>query len=171
MTAQRRPDQALPEAPACVAASGQSPARNWRGWRDPQLVGATSCRCCSIPRGQRWTARVDREGGRASWATGLGAAALFVFLSAVVKERMLNEYFRNSLQLHQALFKSASLVPWSCCAPYLGYHRSDFFLFLGVILRQSGVTFLNLCWHCAADKLSSTREAGKQRTKQLYKGM
>lgn len=70
--------------------------------------------------------------------------------------------FRNSLEMYQVLFKSCTLELLCSLSEW-------FVLCLEVMLRQPGVAFLNLCWHYAT--LNSTREAGRQCTKQLYKGM
>lgn len=47
------------------------------------------------------------------------------FLLCSKRGRFIN-IFRNSLEMYQALFKSTSLAPWSCCAPY----QNDLFSFL-----------------------------------------
>lgn len=62
----------------------------------------------------------------------------------MLNETMLYEHFRNPLELQQVLFKSLSHH-----VPYLHHHRSNL-LFLEVILKHSGISFFNLCWHWAA---------------------
>lgn len=133
-------------------------------------MGATRCRCCRTPGHQRWTARACEGGGRASWDTGLrGCSARWLPLCS--RRGCSMSIFRNSSGLHQALFKSMApcILELLCSLPTLSLER--FVRFLEVILRQSGVAFLNLCWHYATKKLNSTREAGRRSTMQLYKGM
>lgn len=111
---------------------------------------------CKVPRVQRWTTRPCREGGRASWATDLGGFSThhLSFCRAQGDDALWT--FQKSIRIApsaiQVLVPPRSLPISS---------QEQFALFLEVILKQSGVAFFSLCWHCAAVRLSSTREAGK----------
>lgn len=78
--------------------------------------------------------------------------------------------FMNTFRDHSNCTKQFS-SPCSLCFGTAALPQQWLVLFLKVILQQSGVAFPNLCWHYATDKLNSTREAGRKRTQQLYKGM